>query len=333
MRVTNKIVIVVVLVVLIVVGCEIEDTKTNQGRIYVELRDSNGGLIDGARISLDGVQTPQTTPDTLKQVPVGTHTVGAVKPGYEPASVEVSVQEDQTTLAQMTAADAQIGAVEFPEAPDGTLILVNNTEFAVLPPRLLQMGVGSWNVSAYLDGNMTNAPARWTVNVSPHDTATVNASFTPLTVGSSQGFLAPVFNLPSDLDSAMFRLQDYRGKIVLVSFFFYTCAPCLAEFPHIQAVYSDPAYAGWLEFFGLDATDPWAFFSIYRNTHADLGLTFPLLWDQQQTTRTIHYSVASCPSNFLIDPSGVIRYRWLGVSEGELRGAIESLIAEFDTQN
>ncbi len=333
MRTKHSIVLFVVLIGLVMVGCEIEETKTNQGRIYVELRDSNGDMIAGARISLDGVQTPQTTPDTLKQVPIGPHTVSASKPGYEPASLDVTVQDDQTSIASMTAADAQIGTVEFPDAPDGAVILVNNTQFAIVPPRLLEMGVGSWNMSAYLEGNATNAPARWTVNVSPHDTARVDAGFSPLTVGSSMGFLAPVFTLPSDLDSAMFRLQDYRGKIVLVSFFFYTCAPCLAEFPHIQAVYSDPAYAGWLEFFGLDATDPWAFFSIYRNTHADLGLTFPLLWDQQQTTRTIHYSVTSCPSNFLIDPSGVIRYRWLGVTEGELRGAIESLIAEFGTQN
>lgn len=314
-------------------SCEIEETKTNQGQIFVDLRDTSGVAISGARISVDGVQTASVTPDTLGQIPVGPHTIEASKPGYLPASMSVTVEERQTVFASLIAEDAPFGAIEMIDAPDGTSLIIDNSEYAIVPPQLVDIGVGTWNVSAYLAGNMTNAPARWSVTLAPRDTVRIDAQFTQLADGPNVGSLAHVFALPSDLDSAIFRLQDYRGKIVLLSFFFYLCNPCLAEFPHIQEVYADPQYAGWLEVFGIDAVDGWSLLARYKEDHPTLGLQFPLLWNQDQSLRTIHYEVASCPTNVLIDPTGMIRYRWLGVTEGELRGAIESLIDEFDTQN
>lgn len=314
-------------------GCEIDESKVNSGRIFVELQDSTGIEVIGARIWLDGVATAQFTPDTLKQLSEGSYLISVSKPGYLQASQQVVVGRDETVSVSLTTGSAPVASVELIDAPDGTAFIVDNTEHAIVPPRVIGMSTGTWHLSAYLEGHQTNAPARWTVSLNEGDTVQVNAQFTPLATGPNIGSLAHVFALPSDLDSAIFRLQDYRGKIVLISFFFYTCAPCLAEFPHIQEVYTDPQYAGWLEFFGVDAIDPWPLFSIYKSTHPTLGLTFPLLWDQQQSLRTLHYEVASCPTNLLIDPTGMIRYRWLGVTEGELRGAIESLIAEFDIQN
>ncbi len=321
------------LLTILISSCEIEETKTNQGQVFVELHDTLGAAILGARISVDGVQTASITPDTLRQVSVGDHTISAAKPGYEPASAVVTVQDGRTAFLTLVAQDAPFAALELVDAPDGTTLIIDNSEFAVVPPRLIDIGVGTWSASTYLAGNLTNAPARWNLILAPRDTVRINAQFTPLAEGPNLGSLAHVFSLPSDLDSAIFRLQDYRGKIVMLTFFFYLCNPCLAEFPHIQEVYADPQYDGWLEVFGVDAVDGWPLLARYKEDHPTLGLQFPLLWNQDQSLRTIHYEVASCPTNILIDPTGMIRYRWFGVTEGELRGAIESLISEFDTSN
>lgn len=311
-------------------ACEISETRTNQGTIFVSAQDTSGAALDGARIWLDGIQTSSFTPDTLRQVPVGLHSVLISKPGFLPASVDVTVSDDDLALAALVAEDAPFAAIEMVDAPEGTTILIDNSQYAVTPPNLVDIGIGNWLASAYFPGYATTAPARWTLTLAPRDTARLPVDFTALAAGPNPGALAPVFELPSDLDSAIFRLQDYRGKIVLVSFFFYTCVPCLSEFPHIQEVYADPQYAGWLEFFGLDAIDPWSLFRLYRSVNSSLGLTFPLLHDRSQQTRTTLYEVASCPTNILIDPTGTIRYRFQSVSEGELRSAIESLIAEFE---
>lgn len=327
----NYIKLAFISLVLFAVGCDIEESPVSSAKIFVDLRDDQGAQVVGARIWLDGVQTSQVTPDTLRQVTIGTHTVATSKPGFFQASEQVTIISDEIVSLTLTTSTAPFAAIELVDAPDGTALLIDNAVIATTPPRAIGLGTGTWNVSAYLAGHTTLEPARWTVTLAEGDTAHINTRFSPLESGRNVGQLAPVFALPSDGDSSIYRLQDYRGKIVLVSFFFYTCAPCLAEFPHIQEIYADPEYAGWLEFFGVDAVDPWSLFNIYRSTHPTLGLQFPLLHDQTQATRTELYLVESCPSNFLIDPSGIIRYAWLGVTEDELRSAIETLKLEFET--
>jgi peroxiredoxin len=332
MRISG-IVILIASLSLIFFGCEIEETKVDNGRIYVELHDSLGTEVVGARIFLNGVAQSKVTPDTLTGLAAGTYLVETSKPGFLQTSENVSIGEDELRVISLVTSAAPPAAFELVGAPEGTQIIVDNVTVAQVPPSVYSLSVGTWNVSAYLEGFATNAPAQWTITLAEGDTARLQGvGFTQVAVGSEVGTLAPVFSFLSDIDNRTFSLQDYRGKIVLTSFFFYTCAPCLAEFPHIQEIYADPQYAGKLQFFGIDYIDPWSLFSIYKSTHPTLGLQFPLLWAQQSTIYN-DYSIVSCPTNLLIDPTGTIRYRWQNVSEAELRGAVEALIAEFDTNN
>jgi peroxiredoxin len=320
------------LISLFTIGCEIEADEASTGKIFVELRDTGGAELTGGRIWLDGVQTSQVTPDTLRQIGEGTHLIKVIKPGFLEAAMDVSVVADQVAFASLIAETAPPAAIELVDALDGTVLLINNSPFGVTPPTVFGgIGSGTWNVSAYLDGFATAAPARWTVTLVEGDTARINAQFVPLTVGPAPGMLAPVFDLPSDVDSSMhYRLQDYRGGITLVSFFFYNCAPCYAEFPHIQSVYSDPANAGVFQVLAVDANDPWFFFSTYREDHSELGLTFPLLFDMTQHSRTQLYQFSTCPSNYVIDPTGMIRFAWGTLTEEQLRGAVDALKTEFN---
>lgn len=315
------------------VSCEIEESNIVRGSIYVELHDDLGSEIFGARIYLNGVAQSKVTPDTLSGLVAGAYLIAATKPGYFLASQELTISTDEAATLSLVTSSAPLAAIELVDAPVGTDLIVDNTAVSTILPPVYELSVGTWNVSAYLPDHATAPPARWTVTLAENDTARIHSGFTPLENGSAVGSLAPVFSLPSDLDSAIFRLQDYRGRIVLLSFFFYDCVPCLDEFPHIQAVYADNQYAGWLEFFGVNGIDPWFRLNTYKEGHPSLGIQFPLLWDRAGEFRTQHYDVAVHPTNFLIDPTGTIRYRWGSISEGQLRGAIEALIDEFDEQN
>src|SRR5207247_2180021 len=49
---------------------------------------------------------------------------------------------------------------------------------------------------------------------------------------------SPAFALP-DLSGKTVRLDDFRGKVTLVSFWASWCAPCREEFPHMAELYRD----------------------------------------------------------------------------------------------
>lgn len=49
----------------------------------------------------------------------------------------------------------------------------------------------------------------------------------------SRGTIAPDF-MAKDINGKEFRLSDYKGKVVLVDFWFTGCSPCKAEMPHLE---------------------------------------------------------------------------------------------------
>lgn len=148
--------------------------------------------------------------------------------------------------------------------------------------------------------------------------------------GSEVGSMAYDFSLPSLEDSSIYTLFDYRGKVVLASFFTNNCAPCLVEFPHIQEVWEDPRFTDKIQFFGINGQDIWQIAVMFSDLHPELGLTFPLLHDATQQVRAVDYNVIAHPANFLIDQNGVIRYRWGSITEELLEDAVQTLLAEAD---
>jgi AhpC/TSA family. len=47
---------------------------------------------------------------------------------------------------------------------------------------------------------------------------------------------APSFELGLYTDNKKARLEDYRGKVILLTFWFPGCGPCRGEFPHFENV-------------------------------------------------------------------------------------------------
>lgn len=114
------------------------------------------------------------------------------------------------------------------------------------------------------------------------------------------------------LDGETVRLSDYAGRPVLVNFWASWCPPCRAEMPRFEEAHA----AGRVVVLGvntLDADDE----AEARAAARDLGVTFPVLFDEQGDAQRA-YSVRGLPTTFLVGPDG----RILAVRPGEISQAL-----------
>jgi cytochrome c biogenesis protein CcmG, thiol:disulfide interchange protein DsbE len=120
---------------------------------------------------------------------------------------------------------------------------------------------------------------------------------------------APDFELQG-LNGGTVRLSDYRGKIVLVNFWYTGCAPCREETPALQAAYRKLAEQG-LQIVGVNVrpnerkgaegdADIRSFIEQY-------GVTYPIALDTDAAIDRA-FQVYVLPTTFFIDQNGKIRY-------------------------
>lgn len=112
------------------------------------------------------------------------------------------------------------------------------------------------------------------------------------------------------LDGQTVQLSDYRGKVVLVNFWYTGCAPCREETPALQAAYARLADQG-LQIIGVNvrqnerAGAPGD--DDIRRFMAEYRVTYPIVLDlDSQVDRD--YQVYVLPTSFMIDGDGNIRY-------------------------
>ncbi len=124
------------------------------------------------------------------------------------------------------------------------------------------------------------------------------------------------------------NLSDYKGKVILITFFATWCGPCRQELPHIdkeifQPKRNNPAFV--LLTFGRE--HDWETVNKFRS---DQKFTMPLYPD---TGRKIfsRFAGQNIPRNFLIGKDGKIRYSSVGYNDlefGKLKAEIESALKE-----
>jgi thiol-disulfide isomerase/thioredoxin len=120
------------------------------------------------------------------------------------------------------------------------------------------------------------------------------------------------------------NLADYRGKVVLLTFWQTACPPCRAFHRHERALalrYKDKPFA----LLGVNS-DPNA--EICRRTQETEGMFWPSLVDGQEAM--LDWGVSGTPTIFLIDARGEVRYNSIGApDEADLRRLIDALLAEI----
>jgi len=125
----------------------------------------------------------------------------------------------------------------------------------------------------------------------------------------------------NDLNGAILRLDDLRGKYVLVDFWATWCAPCIVEVPRLQSAYAR-YHARGLEIVGVSLDET-------KSAVVDFVKVRKLPWKQVHNGTANGdlveaFGVRAIPATFLISPEGtIIRLELRGQS---LDKALEALI-------
>ena len=135
----------------------------------------------------------------------------------------------------------------------------------------------------------------------------------------SVGLVAEDFQLQK-LDGTSLRLEDLRGRPVLVNFWATWCQPCREEMPLFEKVAQ--AFGDRLIIVGVNYAEN-------QRTVADFaqefGLHFSIVLDADGEVSE-RYFVRSYPSSFFIDADGVIRALHLGaLNEDQLFTYLETI--------
>jgi len=135
------------------------------------------------------------------------------------------------------------------------------------------------------------------------------------------GAVAPDFALKST-EGRNLRLSEYRGDVVVLTFWASWCGPCRAVLAQLN---SQPAQPGGdrATILGVNLDgDAGRAESIARS----LGLTFPTLVDTRQSVGRL-YDIEKLPFTVLLDRDGVVRATWTAatVPPSELERRIEEI--------
>ena len=129
------------------------------------------------------------------------------------------------------------------------------------------------------------------------------------------------------LDGKPQRLEDYRGRVVLVNFWATWCAPCLEEMPSIERLRRSldaRRFAVLAVNVGEGPAKAGAFIEKMQ-----LGGFHVLLDRDLKTSRA--WGARVLPATFIVDPDGKVRHSYYGAldwSRADIRAAITKLISE-----
>mgnify|MGYP001823438726 FL=1 len=125
------------------------------------------------------------------------------------------------------------------------------------------------------------------------------------------GEAAPDFTLRS-LHGPNLRLEEYRGKVVLINFWASWCGPCRQEMPILDRLHQRYEETGFavlgVNVEGEDAPAQ----KIVDKTN----VTFPVLIDEGQKVSEL-YDLEAMPSTVVVDRDGLVRYVHRGYKPGD----------------
>lgn len=153
--------------------------------------------------------------------------------------------------------------------------------------------------------------------------ATHAGQLSPYTAPDS---LAPAFTLKA-LDGEPHRLEDYRGKVMLVNFWASWCPPCLAELPGMQRL-SDRMAAEAFEILIINVGESPFRVSKFMKL---VGVRLTALLDAKGETFQA-WGGTIYPTSFVLDSEGRIRYVAYGPLEWDDEDVVATLMDLLPSQ-
>lgn len=145
------------------------------------------------------------------------------------------------------------------------------------------------------------------------------------TASTSTSALPPDFELPK-LGGGSERLSSHFGKhVVLIDFWATFCKPCLRAMPDLDALYRARKQQGFVVL-GVSIDGPGSTAEVQAEV-ARLGVSFPILLDEESRAVSLYNPRASAPFSVLIGRDG----RVLAKREGYTTGAHDALERDIDS--
>jgi peroxiredoxin len=129
-----------------------------------------------------------------------------------------------------------------------------------------------------------------------------------------------------DLEGRLQRLEDHRGKVVLVNFWATWCDPCREEMPSLGQLRAALG-ARRFEVLAVNLAEPESRIHAFRET---VPLNFPVLLDRD-TAAAKAWKARILPASFVVGPDGRIAFSHLGEldwSQEKVRRRIEELLPD-----
>ena len=118
----------------------------------------------------------------------------------------------------------------------------------------------------------------------------------------------PAFSLSSAVDGKTVKSDDFKGKVLLVTFFATWCPPCRQEIPtliQLQEEYSSKGFS--VIGLSVDEKGPKVVVKLIEKTK----INYPVLMADGKVAREFG-GIAGIPTSFLIDKKGKIFKRYPG---------------------
>ena len=133
---------------------------------------------------------------------------------------------------------------------------------------------------------------------------------------------APAFSLQT-VNGQELKLENYRGKPLLINFWSTWCVPCKVEHDILQE--GAKRYGDAMEFVGIVYQDS---LENTRNYLAGKIDRYPQLMDPDASV-AIQFGVSGVPESFFIDENGIVQHKQVGVVTpdilvGQLRSMIQA---------
>jgi thiol-disulfide isomerase/thioredoxin len=149
---------------------------------------------------------------------------------------------------------------------------------------------------------------------------------------SSESTTAPELAQGEWINSEPLKLNDLRGRVVLIEFWTFGCYNCRNTLPFVKG-WDDRYRAKGLTVIGVHSPefDEERKVEYLRREVSSLGIRYPVVTDNDFQTWNA-YKVKGWPSVFLLDKQG--RIRWRHVGEGnydETERQIQTLLAEKES--
>ncbi len=123
----------------------------------------------------------------------------------------------------------------------------------------------------------------------------------------------PSATLP-DITGAPVRIpESVKGKVIILHFWQVGCSSCKLEMPVMDDLYGKYRRKG-LEVLAVNIGQK---IEIVKTFAAELGASYPILVDTDRRSTAL-YGVTDLPRTYVIDRSGIVRYRIMGSATPEM---------------